>query len=250
MAHHLCSTTRLHRFSSFRCEQDFVESPSQMLENWCWVPAMLQRMSGHWRSGEQLPSELADKLAASHKAHAGLLNTRQVFLASFDQALHTLPSDAPGPVAVDTTALLVRLHADILGIPHTPGTNFGASFGHLAGGYDSQVRWAPRGRAGDRCAVTTRLRLTPTTPHRTSFHSTLPPRAQYYGYLWSEVYSADMFTLFASSPLDAAAGLRYRQLILASGGARDAADFLRDFLGRPPSNAAFLRSKGLEVKSA
>jgi hypothetical protein len=76
-----------------------------------------------------------------------------------------------------------------------------------------------------------------------------PSRSQYYGYLWSEVYAADMFfTNFASSPLDAAAGLRYRQLILAPGGSRDAADFLSEFLGRPPSNAAFLRSKGLEVK--
>ena len=52
-------------------------------------------------------------------------------------------------------------------------------------------------------------------------------------------------TNFASDPLDAAAGLRYREHILASGGSKDAADFLQAFLGRPPSNAAFLRQKGL-----
>lgn len=50
---------------------------------------------------------------------------------------------------------------------------------------------------------------------------------------------------FEANPLDPAAGLRYRSIILGSGGSRDAKDFLVDFLGRQPSSAAFLRSKGL-----
>ncbi len=55
-------------------------------------------------------------------------------------------------------------------------------------------------------------------------------------------------TVFAGAPgglLDATAGYRYRACILAPGGARDAADSLRAFLGREPSNAAFLKLKGL-----
>lgn len=171
--HHLCSETRLHRFASFRCEGDFVEAPSQMLENWCWDTRMLALMSGEsakirlagaapgrWhnetialtlapayllttRAGHytdparKLPADMASKLAKSQNAHSGLFNTRQVFLASFDQALHTLPSDSGEPTKVDTGAQLVALHQEVLGIPMTPGTNFGASFGHLAGGYDS-----------------------------------------------------------------------------------------------------------------
>jgi Zn-dependent oligopeptidase len=51
--------------------------------------------------------------------------------------------------------------------------------------------------------------------------------------------------VFKKDPLDPAAGRKYRNIILANGGARDAADFLLEFLGREPSNAAFLRQKGL-----
>lgn len=195
-----------------------------VLENWCWDPTMLARMTGHYQTGQPLPRDLADKLAATAKAHAGLANTRQVFLATLDYTLHSLPAiPAPRsyvgataadavvetPVEVGTAALLEKLHADILGIPHTPGTNFAASFGHLVGGYD----------------------------------------AQYFGYLYSESFAQDMFeTVFRKAGLtDPVAGFRYRSCILAPGGARDAMDSLVEFLGRPPSNAAFLRQKGLPV---
>lgn len=68
------------------------------------------------------------------------------------------------------------------------------------------------------------------------------------GYLWSEVYSADMFqSVFKTDPMDTAAGARYRRHILASGGSKDAFEFLRDFLGREPSTTAFLHSKGLNA---
>lgn len=207
--HHLLSETRLHYFASFRCETDFVEAPSQMLENWCWVPSMLRLLSGHYEDlNKQLPEDMAAKLVESRKAHAGLLNTRQCFLATFDMRLHTLPATESVAESVDTAALLEVLHRDLLRLPMTPGTNFGASFGHLAGGYDSG----------------------------------------YYGYLWSEVYAADMFeTLFAADPLNPEAGQRYRRGILARGGSQDAKDFLRELLGREPSNKAFLRQKGLPV---
>lgn len=46
--HHICSKTETHHFSSFSCEQDFVEAPSQMLENWAWSLEPLQLMSGHY----------------------------------------------------------------------------------------------------------------------------------------------------------------------------------------------------------
>ncbi|MGE3960334.1 MAG: M3 family metallopeptidase [Dehalococcoidia bacterium] len=69
--------------------------------------------------------------------------------------------------------------------------------------------------------------------------------AGYYGYLWSRVYGDDMYTRFADG--DPTAGADYRRVILEAGGTRDGMDLVRDFLGREPQNAAFLRDIGLEV---
>ncbi len=69
--------------------------------------------------------------------------------------------------------------------------------------------------------------------------------AGYYGYLWSKVFGDDMFERFEQDGL--AAGADYRRIILEQGGAVDAADLVRDFLGREPRNDAFLRDIGLEA---
>lgn len=67
--------------------------------------------------------------------------------------------------------------------------------------------------------------------------------AGYYGYIWSQAFSADMFaTVFAPSPMDRAAGAKYRREILQPGGARDEMESLKAFLGRAPSNKAFMKS--------
>ncbi|HEX7709010.1 MAG TPA: M3 family metallopeptidase [Thermoanaerobaculia bacterium] len=84
-----------------------------------------------------------------------------------------------------------------------------------------------------------------THPQASWIHINTHP-VYYYGYIWSRVYAEDMFTQFESSGLwDAATGRRYRQLILANGTQRPIVDVVEEFLGRPMSNEAYIRSLGL-----
>ncbi|MEO9853750.1 MAG: M3 family metallopeptidase [Reichenbachiella sp.] len=68
-----------------------------------------------------------------------------------------------------------------------------------------------------------------------------------YGYLWSDVYAQDMFSVFEENGLqDQATGMRYRKLILANGTQRDVVEAVEEFLGRPSNNEAYMRGLGLE----
>lgn len=69
----------------------------------------------------------------------------------------------------------------------------------------------------------------------------------YYGYLWAEVYSEDMFTVFQENGLtDTSTGKRYRELILSNGTQRDIVEAVEEFLGRPSNNEAYIKSLGLD----
>lgn len=75
--------------------------------------------------------------------------------------------------------------------------------------------------------------------------------AGYYGYLYSEVFSADMFhSFFEKDPMNGDEGRRYRRTVLEKGGSMDELKFLNDFLGREPSAEAFYRELGLASQKA
>ncbi|MEO6347820.1 MAG: M3 family metallopeptidase [Aquaticitalea sp.] len=85
-----------------------------------------------------------------------------------------------------------------------------------------------------------------THPQASWIHINTHP-TYYYGYLWSEVYAQDMFTMFEKNGLrDQATGVEYRKLILANGGQRDIDEAVTEFLGRPSNNEAYIKSLGLE----
>jgi len=113
-------------------EWDFVETPSQALENWAWEPAVLDAVSGHYaRPEEKLPRGLCDRIIAARDLGAGLLYTRMLVISSEDMAFHT----AEGPV--DVTATGNRFYRELMGIEPLAGGHEPSTIGHFMGGYDA-----------------------------------------------------------------------------------------------------------------
>jgi len=130
--HGLLSRTRFARFHGTSVARDFVEAPSQMLENWGWKPKVLKKISSHYETQEPLPDDLIEKLIKSRYVNAGLYYLRQLFFATFDIKVHT--DQEP----TDYTNLWNELRQEISLVvgPEKPIPGQG-TFAHLVGGYDA-----------------------------------------------------------------------------------------------------------------
>ncbi|OJJ02041.1 hypothetical protein ASPVEDRAFT_41555 [Aspergillus versicolor CBS 583.65] len=229
--HNLVSKTIYSRFHGTSTVRDFVEAPSQMLENWCWDPSQLKSLSKHystlspeylaaWKEqangqaepSENIPDEVIANLIRAKHVNDALFNLRQLHFGIFDMTVHE-PESHEKIQELPITSTYNRLRKEItqldgpevLGLGDDWG-NGQATFGHLMGGYD----------------------------------------AGYYGYLSSLVYSTDMFyTVFKSDPMNPTAGRQYRYKVLEKGGSQDEMQTLTEFLGRPPKTDAFYKEMGL-----
>jgi len=115
--------------SGFR--QDFIEAPSQMLENWAWDPAILKRVSSNVTTGQPLPDDLIQKMIAARYVHYALQTSQQILYATVDMAYHTQKPP------VDTTAVWAATVGRTTPNQYVPGTHPQSEFGHLMGGYDA-----------------------------------------------------------------------------------------------------------------
>ncbi|HLW38331.1 MAG TPA: M3 family metallopeptidase [Candidatus Eremiobacteraceae bacterium] len=110
---------------------DFVEAPSQMLENFMWQPAILKEVSSNVETGQPLPDALIAKMLALKHVSDGMTWTTQAFYAQYDMTIHSSGPD----VNVDTA--WSRLQPQMTPFTSVPGTHPEAGFGHLMGGYDA-----------------------------------------------------------------------------------------------------------------
>ena len=202
LLHEILTTAELSSQAGTSVAMDFVEAPSQMLENWVWNKQALNQFARHYKTGELIPDTLLNRMLAARNLQSGNDLLQQILYGTLDMTLYD-KFDPSGELTISET--MEELQNSITHYPYIEGTHQLASFGHLLG-YG----------------------------------------AAYYGYLWSEVYAADMFSVFEKEGiLNPAVGYRFRKSILEKGGSEDPMKMVRAFLGREPNNGAFLKNQGI-----
>ena len=128
--HEVLGENQTFRLSMYDIEDDFPEAISQIMENWTWEPAILQRIGRHHKTGSPMPDSLAQRIAASRRANLGSRYLRSFGqYGELDMAIH-------GPESVDLDQ--ARLAADaVRGLPSIEDAFWPASFDHIMGGYDA-----------------------------------------------------------------------------------------------------------------
>lgn len=110
------------------CEWDFVEAPSQLLEEWAWDAATLRTFAKHYQTNEPIPTELVNQMRRAEEFGKGLQVRQQMFYAKL--ALSCYDRD---PKSVNTDELNKTLREKYTPYKYVEGTHFQTSFGHLDG---------------------------------------------------------------------------------------------------------------------
>jgi peptidyl-dipeptidase Dcp len=121
---------------------DFVELPSQIMENWALEKEALDIFAFHYETGEKLPQELTEKIRAAANFQAGYMAVRQIQFGLLDMAWH---SQDPSQIT-DVDAFEAKVTERTRILPKVSGTNMSCSFSHIfAGGYSAgyySYKWA------------------------------------------------------------------------------------------------------------
>lgn len=210
LLHHCLSEVSVRSLACTRVAQDFVELPSQIMENWCSEKEALDRFAKHYETGEALPEELVTRMLSARNFRAGNAQMRQLGFAAVDLALH-VTFDPRSDVDVNAFANEVLQKYNPSQLPDDYALI--ASFSHL---FSHPVGYA----------------------------------AGYYSYKWAEVLDADAFSRFKREGLfSRAVGDTFRRTILARGDSADPLDLFKEFMGRAPQMEPMLERQGL-LKSA
>jgi oligopeptidase A len=210
LLHHCLSRVELRGLAGVNVAWDFVELPSQIMENWCWEREALDLFARHYQTGAPIPAGLFDKMRNARNFRAANTQMRQLGFGFVDLALHR---DVEPNSGVDLLAFARGILQEFSAAELPQHYAMIVSFTHL-------------------------------------FSSPVGYGAGYYSYKWSEVLDADAFTLFQRSGIfSREVGGRFRERILAKGDSEDPAELYRSFMGRDPDPNALLERSGLLVHS-
>jgi len=140
--HGLLSHVQFRSIAGTNVVWDFVELPSQFMENWILEKEVFFKLAKHYKTKVSPSEELYKKIVESHKFMQGYATIRQVTFAKVDLAWHS----HTGEISEGVEAFENKIKAPLQLVPAVPGTSFSASFLHIfAGGYDSgyySYKWA------------------------------------------------------------------------------------------------------------
>ena len=208
LLHHCLSRVELRGFAGVNVAWDFVELPSQIMENWTWEREALDLFARHYQTGAPIPGDLLEKMRNARNFRAANAQMRQLGFGLVDLALHREIS--PGS------------NVDLLGFVR-----------------DILQQFSPARLPEDYAMIVSFTHL---------FASPVGYGAGYYSYKWAEVLDADAFTRFQKSGIfSREIGGRFRDRILSRGNSEDPAELYRSFMGRDPDPNALLERSGLLV---
>lgn len=216
--HGILAEGRYSSLTGTNVSRDFVELPSQIMENWAFEPEFLDTFARHFETGEALPDTLINKIVEAKNYNAAYAQVRQLQFGILDMAWHTLKggsesghfdrlSDLKTMQELGTIAFEKAALKSSNVIPSIPQACISTSFSHIfSGGYS----------------------------------------AGYYSYKWSEVLEADAFSLFKEKGIfSTEVSHSFRDNILSKGCSEDEDVLYRRFRGHDPEPEALLEKLGI-----
>ena len=209
LLHHLLGEVEIKSLNGTNVAWDFVELPSQIMENWCWERESLDLFARHHETGGSIPEDIFGKMIGARNFRSANAMIRQIQFGKMDLLMHTHTSEF---VAAGEAGLEARVTAAVAEtfIPTKPPAGpIIYRFGHLFSD--------PTGYA-----------------------------AGYYSYKWAEVLEADAFGRFKAEGLfNRQTGADFVRHVLSRGNSADPAELFRAFRGRDPDANALLIRSGL-----
>ncbi|MEQ9405730.1 MAG: M3 family metallopeptidase [Cyclobacteriaceae bacterium] len=185
---------------------DFVELPSQIMENWCYEKECLDLFARHFETGETIPEELINRIRRSSTYHEAYATVRQLSFGLLDMEWHSMSHQEA--MKIDNVSAFEKKVLEVTELfPPVDNTNMSVQFSHIfAGGY----------------------------------------AAGYYSYKWAEVLDADAFSVFQEKGVfDKATASLFKEHILSKGGTEHPMTLYKKFRGKEPSVDALLKRAGL-----